>query len=168
MCMVIGACNAPSFASFTTFRALQGLFGTVPQVIGLPIIHDLYRPKDWPRMINIWGTTFLVGPFLGPALAGYMLEGIDWRDCFKVLAGLYGLSSILVIAFGRETCYPKGQNASLVRSFFGTTHVPKLATMANQSMLLIRLILKPPILLVGMFSHLPRSSTEALQALLPW
>lgn len=42
---VIGATLAPSFASFVAFRSLQGLFGTVPQVIGLPIIHDMYDPE---------------------------------------------------------------------------------------------------------------------------
>lgn len=45
MCMIIGCCYAPGFESFTAFRSLQGLFGTIPQVIGLPIIHDMYAPK---------------------------------------------------------------------------------------------------------------------------
>lgn len=42
---VIGATLAPSFSSFVVFRTLQGLFGTIPQVIGLPIIHDMYKPE---------------------------------------------------------------------------------------------------------------------------
>lgn len=44
MFMVLGATLSTDYATFTTFRSLQGLFGTVPQVIGLPIIHDIYRP----------------------------------------------------------------------------------------------------------------------------
>lgn len=54
MFMVLGATLSTDFATFTVFRSLQGLFGTVPQVIGLPIIHDMYSPEEWPRMINIW------------------------------------------------------------------------------------------------------------------
>jgi hypothetical protein len=73
MFMVLGATLSNNWAAFTLFRALQGLFGTVPQVVGLPIIHDMYHPEgwlfpplilfsrsvtkidlDWPRMINIW------------------------------------------------------------------------------------------------------------------
>lgn len=54
MFMVLGATFSTSYPVFTTFRSLQGLFGTVPQVVGLSIIHDMYDPKDWPRMINIW------------------------------------------------------------------------------------------------------------------
>lgn len=54
MFLVLGATLSTDFATFTVFRSLQGLFGTVPQVIGLPIIHDMYSPEEWPRMINIW------------------------------------------------------------------------------------------------------------------
>lgn len=54
MFMVLGATLSNDYSTFTVFRSLQGLFGTVPQVIGLPIIHDMYSPEQWPRMINIW------------------------------------------------------------------------------------------------------------------
>lgn len=54
MFIVLGATLSNDYSTFTVFRSLQGLFGTVPQVIGLPIIHDMYPPEQWPRMINIW------------------------------------------------------------------------------------------------------------------
>lgn len=43
--MVLGATLSNDYSVFTTFRSLQGLFGTVPQVVGLPIIHDMYPPE---------------------------------------------------------------------------------------------------------------------------
>ena len=43
--MVLGATLSNDYSTFTAFRSLQGLFGTVPQVVGLPIIHDMYDPK---------------------------------------------------------------------------------------------------------------------------
>jgi MFS family permease len=42
---IIGATLSNDFATFTAFRSLQGLFGTIPQVVGLPIIHDMYAPE---------------------------------------------------------------------------------------------------------------------------
>jgi hypothetical protein len=42
---IIGATLSKDFATFTAFRTLQGLFGTIPQVVGLPIIHDMYAPE---------------------------------------------------------------------------------------------------------------------------
>ncbi|KAL1965295.1 hypothetical protein VTN77DRAFT_5897 [Rasamsonia byssochlamydoides] len=159
--MVLGATLSNSWGTFTLFRALQGLFGTVPQVVGLPIIHDMYDPEDWPRMINIWGTTFLVGPFLGPAVAGYILEASNsrWDISFGVLTALYGVSTLLIILFGYETYYDSrhGQRAvasplqARVSSFFGigNTGLPKGATLAVQSRNLITLIFKVPLLLPG-------------------
>jgi MFS family permease len=52
--MVIGATLAPSFNSFVGFRTLQGLFGTIPQVVGLSIIHDMYKPDG---MTSIFPST---------------------------------------------------------------------------------------------------------------
>ena len=43
--MVLGAALSNGYGTFTAFRSLQGLFGTIPQVVGLPIIHDMYRSE---------------------------------------------------------------------------------------------------------------------------
>ena len=51
MFMVLGATLSTNYDTFTTFRSLQGLFGTVPQVIGLPIIHDMYSPEGKSLLI---------------------------------------------------------------------------------------------------------------------
>ncbi|OBT62415.1 hypothetical protein VE03_08540 [Pseudogymnoascus sp. 23342-1-I1] len=157
MGMVIGCALSPTFGIFTTFRSLQGLFGTVPQVIGLPIIYDMYHHRDWPRMINIWGTTFLMGPFLGPAIAGYVLYGTGkWESSFAVLAGLYGASTLAILAVGRETYYQKGLNTQETprwKSFLGlgnTGTLNKLSTVVEQSKLLVIMIFTPPLLLVGL------------------
>lgn len=108
-------------------------------------------------MINIWGTTFLVGPFLGPALAGYIMEGTqNWRSVFGVLAGLYGFSTIFVLLFGRETFYDEKtqtQQTSKVKAILaiGNTRLPKTSTLASSSWEVIRLaFLTPPLLLVGL------------------
>ncbi|KAJ6035779.1 hypothetical protein N7540_000058 [Penicillium herquei] len=152
MFMVLGATLSHDYSTFTAFRSLQGLFGTVPQVIGLPIIHDLYEPKEWPRMINIWGTTFLVGPFLGPAIAGYIDVGTNWRISFGILTALYGLSTAMVLLFGRETYYIPGQRSpSRIGSYFGigNTGLPKLTSLLAWSWTLVVYIFKFPLLFTG-------------------
>ncbi|CAI7593225.1 hypothetical protein N7533_011483 [Penicillium manginii] len=152
MFMVLGATLSTDYNTFTAFRSLQGLFGTVPQVIGLPIIHDMYSPEEWPRMINIWGTTFLVGPFLGPAIAGYIGAGTNWVSSFGVLTALYGLSTILVLAFGRETYYnPDRQPGSLLGSYFGfgNTGRPKWKTLGYWCKILVIYVFRFPLLMTG-------------------
>ncbi|KAL2871901.1 putative MFS transporter [Aspergillus lucknowensis] len=152
--MVLGATLSNNYDTFTAFRSLQGLFGTVPQVVGLPIIHDMYDPKDWPHMINIWGTTFLVGPFLGPAIAGYIDAGSNWKVSFGILTLLYGLSTILIFIFGYETYFVKGQESqrnTRLQAIFGikSHNLPVLPTVAYWTKTLLIYIFKFPLLLTG-------------------
>ncbi|CAG8092752.1 unnamed protein product [Penicillium salamii] len=141
MLMVLGATLSNDWSTFTTFRSLQGLFGTVPQVIGLPIIHDM-------------GTTFLVGPFLGPAIAGYIGAGTDWRTSFGVLTAIYGLSTMMVILFGYETNHvPEGKvRSSRLTSYFGigNTGLPKGTTLIYWSRKVVVYVFKFPLLMTGM------------------
>ncbi|KAL4866614.1 hypothetical protein BDV12DRAFT_210348 [Aspergillus spectabilis] len=152
--MVLGATLSTDYSTFTAFRSLQGLFGTVPQVVGLPIIHDMYEPKDWPHMINIWGTTFLIGPFLGPAIAGYIGAGSNWKVSFGILTLFYGLSTILIFIFGRETYFVKGretQRNGRLQAIFGikSHNLPVLSTIAYWTKTLFVYVFKFPLLLTG-------------------
>lgn len=78
-------------------------------------------------MINI----FLIGPFLGPALAGYIGAGSNWKASFGVLTAFYALSTILIFLFGYETYYAVGR------------------TLAHWTKILAIYIFKFPLLLTG-------------------
>ncbi|PYI32135.1 polyamine transporter [Aspergillus indologenus CBS 114.80] len=153
--MVLGATLSNDYGVFTTFRSLQGLFGTVPQVVGLPIIHDMYPPEEWSQMINIWGTTFLVGPFLGPALAGYIGAASDWKVSFGILTVFYGLSTLLIFCFGHETYFVPGRQCQRNRrllSMFGVRNhnVPAGPTLLYWCRTMLVYIFKAPLLLTGL------------------
>ncbi|CAG8046659.1 unnamed protein product [Penicillium olsonii] len=149
MLMVLGATLSNDWSTFTTFRSLQGLFGTVPQVIGLPIIHDMYSAEATYR-----GTTFLVGPFLGPAIAGYIGAATNWRTSFGVLTAIYGLSTAMVVAFGYETFHiPGGKTgSSRLASYFGigNTNLPKRSTLLYWCRKVVFYVFKFPLLMTGM------------------
>ncbi|KAF7713416.1 Uncharacterized protein PECH_001575 [Penicillium ucsense] len=152
MFMVLGATLSKDYTTFTVFRTLQGLFGTVPQVIGLPIIHDMYSPEEWPRMINIWGTAFMVGPYLAPALAGYIGDASNWVISFAVLTAMYALSTLMVLVFGAETYYTPGK-APIPRftSYLGinNTGLPKRPTILHWSKVMVTYVFKFPLLMTG-------------------
>lgn len=105
--MVIAAALAPTYAGFTAARTLQGFFGTAPQVIGLSMIHDMFFFHERARKINIWAFSFLVGPYLGPFISGFLLNVMTWRADFGVMAGFYAASAILITFCGRETLYDR-------------------------------------------------------------
>ncbi|KAJ5915285.1 hypothetical protein N7454_011039 [Penicillium verhagenii] len=138
MLMVLGATLSNDYATFTTFRSPAGS------------VWDC--AAEWPRMINIWGTTFLVGPFLGPAIAGYIGAGTNWKVSFGVLTALYGLSTAMVLLFGRETYYtPRKPIGSRFGSYFGfgNTGLPKLAMIADRCRVLVIYVFKFPLFMTG-------------------
>lgn len=103
----IGATYAKNYAGFTACRTLQGFFGAPPQVIGLSIIHDLFFFHERARKINIWAFSFLIGPYLGPFISGFIIEKLSWRNTFGVLCGFYGFSVLLILLLGDETLYDR-------------------------------------------------------------
>lgn len=105
--MVIAAVFAPTYAGFTAARTLQGFFNTAPQVIGLSMIHDMFYFHERARKINLWAFSFLVGPYLGPFISGFIIQAVSWRADFAVLAGFYALSALIVIFCGQETLYDR-------------------------------------------------------------
>ncbi len=127
-------------------------------MVALPVIHDIYSPRDWPQYINTWGTTFLLGPFLFPALAGYILEATNsWRDCFKALVGLYSGSTILLLIFAYETYHDGSdtfKSACRAGAFIGigNTRLPKRHTLYTSTVCLARLIFSPPLIYIGILT----------------
>ncbi|KAF1808393.1 MFS general substrate transporter [Eremomyces bilateralis CBS 781.70] len=103
----IGAALAHNYAGFTACRTLQGFFGAPPQVIGLSIIHDMFFFHERARKVNIWAFSFLLGPYLGPFISGFIAEKLWWRDNFAVLCGFYGFSVLTIILLGDETLYDR-------------------------------------------------------------
>jgi MFS family permease len=105
--VVIGASQSSTYAGFTACRTLQGFFNTAPQVIGLTIIHDMFFFHERTRKINFWAFSFLIGPYLGPFIAGFLIQKINWRQDFGVLAAFHGFAIILIILVGDETVYDR-------------------------------------------------------------
>jgi MFS family permease len=122
----IGAYGASSYAGFTACRTLQGFFGAPPQVIGLSMIHDMFFFHERARKINIWAFSFLIGPYLGPFIAGFIAEKLDWRNNFGVLAGFYGLSVLLIICFGDETLFDREHHHEAEQSTGIVARISKL------------------------------------------
>ena len=57
--------------------------------------------------MNLWVFCLLGGPFLGPFLSAWIIQAVDWRADYGILAGLYGFSCLLVVLIGEETLYDR-------------------------------------------------------------
>jgi MFS family permease len=85
-------------------------------VIGLTIIHDMFFFHERTRKINFWAFSFLIGPYLGPFIAGFLIQKINWRQDFGVLAAFHGFAIILIVLFGDETLYDREHPENNVES----------------------------------------------------
>lgn len=115
-------------------------FASSPRTLTNPLLHR--------------GTTFLLGPSLGPAITGYIEAASNWKTSFGALTAFYGFSTILLLLFGRETYFVKAQHpqrTSRIKAVFGigNTNLPLAASCARWSNNCLIYIFKAPMLLVG-------------------
>ncbi len=73
-----------SAGSLIGFRVLQGLGGGMILPIGQTILARAAGPQRIGRVMSIVGIPMLLGPVLGPALGGLILDSLSWRWIFYV------------------------------------------------------------------------------------
>jgi EmrB/QacA subfamily drug resistance transporter len=82
------------------FRVLQGLGGGMLMPVGMAFLYRLAPPDRRGAVMGAFGVPMLLGPALGPVLAGWFLEFADWRWIFLInvpvgaLAVFYGLRAL--------------------------------------------------------------------------
>ncbi len=73
-----------SAGSLIFFRALQGFGGGMILPIGQTILARAAGPQRMGRVMSIVGIPMLLGPVLGPAIGGILVDNFDWRWIFYV------------------------------------------------------------------------------------
>lgn len=84
-------------------RMLQGLFSSVPSVIVILVIRELYAETDYVRVMAIHGIAIGLAPALGPLIGGYLHVGFGWSASFWTIAVLATLVLVLFAAFVPES-----------------------------------------------------------------
>jgi DHA1 family multidrug resistance protein-like MFS transporter len=85
------------------FRFLGGFFGGPVLATGGATIIDIYPPIETPFYIGIFGASGVLGPVLGPLVAGYAAEAKGWRWTIWELAWLSGAVLIVLFVLMPET-----------------------------------------------------------------
>ena len=82
------------------WRILQGAFGAPTLPLNQTIILDIYPKEKLRFAMGATGMGSVVGPVIGPAMAGWLAENYSWRFAFYILvpvtfAALIGLMTAL-------------------------------------------------------------------------
>ncbi|WP_219413566.1 MFS transporter [Pseudonocardia nigra] len=75
---------APTIEVLVTARVLQGAFGALVSVVGLPLVADAVRPEHRARAMSLVLTLIPLSGVAGPALGGVLTDVAGWRTIFLV------------------------------------------------------------------------------------
>ncbi len=82
-----------------TGRFLQGIFSSVPSVVIVLIIRELYSPEKAVRVMALYGASLGIAPAIGPLIGGYLHVWFGWTASFWAIAIL---ALIVLVLFFRE------------------------------------------------------------------
>lgn len=99
----LGCALAQSIGGLLAGRIAQGLFSSVPSVVVILVIRELYDRAQSVRIMGYYGMAVGLAPALGPLIGGYIHVYAGWRMNFFVLAALALLVMLLVARYLPET-----------------------------------------------------------------
>jgi DHA1 family bicyclomycin/chloramphenicol resistance-like MFS transporter len=103
----IGCAVAPSILVLDLLRLVQGLCGAAGIVLARAIVRDRWTGLQMARIYAALMGAVSLGPILAPPIGGALLEIIDWRGLFVVLAGFGLLLMLGTITSVPETLAPE-------------------------------------------------------------
>lgn len=91
------ACGMARDLSFLVLaRIVQGIGAGILVPIEQTILRETFPPREQGLAMGIYGMTIMLGPALGPALAGYCIDHLTWPWVFyvNIPVGLVGLAMV--------------------------------------------------------------------------
>ncbi|CAN9336261.1 unnamed protein product [Alternaria alternata] len=95
----IGAAVAPNMPVFVTMRVLSGLQGCYFHVAGQTIIAEYFPPVQRGTANGFFLAGTVLGPPLGPLVAGIMMTYSTWRSVLWLQVAMIGLAFMLALFF---------------------------------------------------------------------
>ncbi len=77
---------SPNIYYLLLFRFIQGATVACLSVPMRAVLSDLYRGKDFYKMMNYMTLCWAIGPIIAPAIGGYLQEYFNWHAPFYFLA----------------------------------------------------------------------------------
>ncbi|KAJ4349389.1 uncharacterized protein N0V89_008004 [Didymosphaeria variabile] len=95
----IGAALAPNMRVFIAMRVLSGLQGCYFHVAGQTILAEYFPPVQRGTATGFFLGGTVLGPPLGPLVAGIMMTYSSWRSVLWLQVVMVGFAFILAVAF---------------------------------------------------------------------
>jgi multidrug resistance protein len=87
----------PNFAGLLVGRFLAGIFVSAPLSNCPGVLADLWNPLERANAMAGFSAMVMIGPALGPVVAGFLQLKKDWRWSFYAILWLGGVSAIIML-----------------------------------------------------------------------
>lgn len=111
--------NATSLPELVLFRFIQGIGGGALLSTSQGIIYDAFPPNQRGVASGLFGMGVILGPTLGPALGGVIVDNFHWSTIFYVNLPIGILATMLTFLFVDKKEGEGEQKSSLVIDYLG-------------------------------------------------
>ena len=77
---------SPHFSVLLIARIIQALGSGIMMPLMMTTILDIFEPHERGKYMGTFGLVIGLAPAIGPTLSGYLVEYLDWRALFHVVA----------------------------------------------------------------------------------
>jgi predicted MFS family arabinose efflux permease len=125
-----GCSFASSLETLTILRFATGIGAAAIVPLSLAWVGDNTPYDRRQAAIGRLLSFILMGQILGPALGGALAEFVDWRRVFDVLAAIFLIVSVVLLAVDRRAARPKGMagTGSIVDNYLRVLRDPWVRT----------------------------------------
>ncbi len=106
--------NAGSIEEMILFRFIQGIGGGALLVTSQTIITEIYPPEKRAMAQAIYVLGVIVGPTIGPALGGYIVDHFHWSYIFYINIPIGIIATLLTLQFVKSPRYTSRLSARQV------------------------------------------------------
>jgi len=79
------ACGiAPGLYELIVFRIVQGIGASMLSAVGGALIFEAFPPQERGKAMGLFGVVFGIGAVVGPALGGFIVDGLGWQYIFLI------------------------------------------------------------------------------------
>ncbi|KAK6580132.1 hypothetical protein PZA11_007154 [Diplocarpon coronariae] len=106
LCFTIMCALSQNTSMLLAARFLSGFAGVATITIGSGTIADIMPREKRGKAVSIWSVGTILGPVVGPIIAGYLAQALGWRWIFWFISMVIGFITVFAFFVLQETYAP--------------------------------------------------------------